>query len=39
MMRTILGFFCGLYVGTTYDVKPIMKELIQCVNEKFPPKS
>lgn len=39
MIRTIIGFFCGLYVGTTYDVNPIAEEIMRCINDKFPPKN
>ena len=38
MYQLIIGFGCGLYVGTYYDCKPILKKICSKIKESIPEK-
>ena len=38
MIRFLLGFVSGLYVGTKYDVKPFLEKAEKFVIDNFPKK-
>jgi len=36
MIKFLIGFSSGLYVGTYYDIKPQFNYIIKCIKDNIP---